>query len=86
MKYYRESDIRAFLKTKLQLRSQAEVARECDVAPQNVSVMANGGSNCGQGSELAWLQARVVEGLYERVNMKLAELHHFSLGELFLCL
>lgn len=59
------NDVRSELRKRLDGRTQAEVAREVGIKPQNLSVMASGGPI--HGKLLAWLGYRRIEGIYERV-------------------
>jgi DNA-binding transcriptional regulator LsrR (DeoR family) len=68
MKYYMDSDIRKALTDAIRVGNwtQADIARECKVSPQNVSAMVKGAPI--NGKVLMWLGFRRVDGLYERVK------------------
>ena len=65
-RYYTSSEVRDLLETVLRSHTQAEIARECGVKPQNLSVMAKGAPI--NGKVLTWLGYRRVDDLYERVE------------------
>jgi hypothetical protein len=63
-RYYTVEQIRAALKQKMNGKTQADVAAEIGVAPQQVSATLKGFAPATK--VLTWLGYKRVEGLYER--------------------
>lgn len=65
MTQFTTEDVRAELARRIEGRSQADVAREIGIKPQNLSIMVAGAPITGK--VLAWLGFRRIEGLYARL-------------------